>query len=364
MRSLYAVSILSWLFFPGFSSGGVVVGVGGQWAQFKPRNCAALANDESDRNVTPPNECGIDDFESKQENASILVMCVKSTMFHLLVREELSPQNSIAHLHQNIQRLQREHCMSVSSAVSFVKKRVPQFAGFWSSFGHPFESSEVGLKQFDFQKTEAGWQDHFFGQSKTPSSVTHRVKSLKLMNLLIAILLVLVVVAKVVKSISQSGPTTDVARQASESGGNVLSRNILEMKNTKSCQAVQKLYRKGSRQHHPDKVDGSIPDFLQWSKVYDEAKATCTRETNTKKADTPKTTTKKPDTRKKSSSHDALPSPGEIVAGLALLAATPWLVWLETDEQRLAWREIEEDLEKLLEEKGGRRLRQLSKRHH
>jgi hypothetical protein len=45
--------------------------------------------------------------------------------------------------------------MTVPEAVSFVKKRYPQFSNFWNDFEPHLESSEACYKQRTFQEAEA-----------------------------------------------------------------------------------------------------------------------------------------------------------------------------------------------------------------
>jgi len=58
-------------------------------------------------------------------------------------------------IQKNIQKLEQQYHMTVPEAVSFVKKRYPQFSNFWNDFEPHLESSEACYKQRTFQEAEA-----------------------------------------------------------------------------------------------------------------------------------------------------------------------------------------------------------------
>ena len=108
---------------------------------------------------------------------------------------------------KNIQNLEKKYNMTVSEAVTFVKKRYPQFSNFWNDFETPLESSEAPYKQIQFQEAEATPQMH---------------NRMNIMVLVLSALLLLATLSKRIGVSTETVPELEVVGDV-----NVLSRALV-----------------------------------------------------------------------------------------------------------------------------------------
>lgn len=101
-------------------------------------------------------------------------------------------------INKNIQKLKKEYGMSVADAVTFVKKKYPQFSHTCNCFETHFESSET---TFEPDLGQAHRQKNF---QKTEPLHTHSV-----MNYFLAFLMALLLLAKITKIISNNNSSNN-----------------------------------------------------------------------------------------------------------------------------------------------------------
>jgi len=116
-------------------------------------------------------------------------------MFHQLIMNNLKAggNEGMTEINKNIQKLKKEYGMSVADAVTFVKKKYPQFSHTCNCFETHFESSET---TFEPDLGQAHRQKNF---QKTEPLHTHSV-----MNYFLAFLMALLLLAKITKTISNN----------------------------------------------------------------------------------------------------------------------------------------------------------------
>jgi hypothetical protein len=121
-------------------------------------------------------------------------------MFHQLIMNNLKAggNEGMTEINKNIQKLKKEYGMSVADAVTFVKKKYPQFSHTCNCFETHFESSET---TFEPDLGQAHRQKNF---QKTEPLHTHSV-----MNYFLAFLMALLLLAKITKTISNNNSSNN-----------------------------------------------------------------------------------------------------------------------------------------------------------
>jgi hypothetical protein len=121
-------------------------------------------------------------------------------MFHQLIMNNLKAggNEGMTEINKNIRKLKKEYGMSVADAVTFVKKKYPQFSHTCNCFETHFESSET---TFEPDLGQAHRQKNF---QKTEPLHTHSV-----MNYFLAFLMALLLLAKITKTISNNNSSNN-----------------------------------------------------------------------------------------------------------------------------------------------------------